>query len=204
MLLLPSLCCEGRCQDVAIPILQVILNGQQQHVFQSSLRATAKLHLLSPAVFPLPFALPAVPAGHATPAGPAGHAGHATPAVPDESVQDAMPAEPAGHPTPAVPAEPAGHPTLAEPGVQTGNTRGNAAAEAAGKVSETANQPRVCTWLEFKNGEIRKSGPGSKVMCVGPVATLAGGVGKALAVMEADPDAEVRTPGEGLGYCKAR
>ena len=167
-------------------------------MFQSSLRATAKLHLLSPAVFPLPFAgLPAVPAGHATPAGPAGHA---TPAVPDASAQDAMPAEHAGHPTPAVPAEPAGHPTLAEPGVQTGNTGSDATAEAAVKVCETANQPRVCTWLEFKNGKIRKSGAGSKVMSVGPVATLAGGVGKTLAVMEADPDAEVRTPGEALGF----
>ncbi len=32
-----------------------MLNGGKLHIFQSAMRATAKLHLLSPAVFPLPF-----------------------------------------------------------------------------------------------------------------------------------------------------
>jgi len=32
-----------------------MLNGGKCHIFQSAMRATAKLHLLSPAVFPLPF-----------------------------------------------------------------------------------------------------------------------------------------------------
>ena len=35
--------------------MQVLLNGGKKHVFQSAMRATARLNLLSPAVFPLPF-----------------------------------------------------------------------------------------------------------------------------------------------------
>ena len=40
---------------------QVVLNGGTQHVFQSALRATAKLHLLSPALFPLPVGAKCLP-----------------------------------------------------------------------------------------------------------------------------------------------
>lgn len=36
-------------------LMQVLLNGGKKHVFQSAMRATARLNLLSPAVFPLPF-----------------------------------------------------------------------------------------------------------------------------------------------------
>ncbi len=32
-----------------------MLNGGKSHIFQSAMRATAKLHVLSPTVFPLPF-----------------------------------------------------------------------------------------------------------------------------------------------------
>lgn len=39
----------------------MVLNGGTQHVFQSALRATAKLHLLSPALFPLPVGAKCLP-----------------------------------------------------------------------------------------------------------------------------------------------
>ncbi|KAL0053601.1 hypothetical protein WJX82_008144 [Trebouxia sp. C0006] len=39
----------------SLPGQQVMLNGGKLHIFQSAMRATARLHLLSPAVFPLPF-----------------------------------------------------------------------------------------------------------------------------------------------------
>ena len=129
------------------------MDGQRQHVFQSSLRATAKLHLLSPAVFPLPFAgLPAVPAGHDMPA---------------------------------------------VAGLQTGSAGGTATAEAAIRApNKAAIQPRVCTCMEFKDGKMKETTAESRVVCVGPVAHLTGGLGKALSMVEANPDAEVRTPGE--------
>ena len=38
-----------------------MLNGGKSHIFQSAMRATAKLHLLSPAVFPLPFGAKILP-----------------------------------------------------------------------------------------------------------------------------------------------
>ena len=38
-----------------------MLNGGKSHIFQSAMRATAKLHLLSPAVFPLPFSAKILP-----------------------------------------------------------------------------------------------------------------------------------------------
>lgn len=38
-----------------------MLNGGNQHIFQSALRATARLNLLSPAVFPLPFGAKLLP-----------------------------------------------------------------------------------------------------------------------------------------------
>lgn len=41
--------------------MQVLLNGGKQHVFQSAMRATARLNLLSPAVFPLPFGSKVLP-----------------------------------------------------------------------------------------------------------------------------------------------
>lgn len=41
--------------DVLLPVVQVLLNGGNQHIFQSAMRTTAKLNLLSPTVFPLPF-----------------------------------------------------------------------------------------------------------------------------------------------------
>lgn len=41
--------------------MQVLLNGRKQHVFQSATRATARLNLLSPAVFPLPFGARVLP-----------------------------------------------------------------------------------------------------------------------------------------------
>ena len=46
-----------------LPVAQILLNGGSQLIFQSAMRATAKLNLLSPTVFPLPFGakLPPVP-----------------------------------------------------------------------------------------------------------------------------------------------
>ena len=41
--------------------MQVLLNGGKQHVFQSAIRATARLNLLSPAIFPLPFGSKVLP-----------------------------------------------------------------------------------------------------------------------------------------------
>ncbi len=43
-----------------------MLNGGKLHIFQSAMRATAKLHLLSPAVFPLPFGAKIPPKAPAT------------------------------------------------------------------------------------------------------------------------------------------
>lgn len=44
-----------------VPVTQIVLNGGNQHIFQSALRATARLNLLSPAVFPLPFGAKLLP-----------------------------------------------------------------------------------------------------------------------------------------------
>ena len=44
-----------------ILLMQVLLNGGKKHVFQSALRATARLNLLSPTVFPLPFGSKVLP-----------------------------------------------------------------------------------------------------------------------------------------------
>ena len=41
--------------------MQVLLNGGKQHIFQSATRATARLNLLSPAVFPMPFGAKLLP-----------------------------------------------------------------------------------------------------------------------------------------------
>ncbi|KAL3150884.1 hypothetical protein ABBQ32_000634 [Trebouxia sp. C0010 RCD-2024] len=45
----------------SLPGQQIVLNGGNQHIFQSALRATARLNLLSPAVFPLPFGAKLLP-----------------------------------------------------------------------------------------------------------------------------------------------
>lgn len=41
--------------------MQVLLHGGKQHIFQSAMRATARLNLLSPAVFPMPFGVKLLP-----------------------------------------------------------------------------------------------------------------------------------------------
>lgn len=115
--------------------MQVILGGQKQHIFQSSLRATAKLHLLSPAIFPLPFAYKfAVPAERVSTAVPA-----ATDTQTAHEASGRVRAADTGSNKPAVPAENSGPPVPAVADVQTADKAGG----LAGAADTSSNRPAV-------------------------------------------------------------
>ena len=143
-------------------------------MFQSSLRATAKLHLLSPAVFPLPFgvSLPQPPKpSPLTHASAAESAGLAEPAEPAET------AEPAVHAVPHVACQ-----APSKLASKAGTLQDTAAAAASAKAA-------AARWPQGT------SASSSKVCLAGPVTHLTSKGGRGLHSVELDGDGKTRTPG---------
>ena len=207
-----------------------MLNGGKQHVFQSAMRATAKLHLLSPAVFPLPFGTKTPPVTLLIPT-PRKEAAEAAAHMTDHVADDEVPI--ADGPTGSLDAkqtqrakhtqQPSVQPVIASSAVvkppsvatiQDKLAKDHQAAAAAGidptlssqfggkAVSQAEGAKAACTGKPWSSLAGNQAGQRQKLLTVGPVTKLV--TNDTGLVIDHEEEAEQRPPSLGtVGHVNA-